>query len=41
MIIEAVSVLAIIGLMSMCIYNRYFHPLSVFPGPFWGSITDL
>ena len=23
------------------IYNRYFHPLSKFPGPIWGSITDL
>lgn len=24
----------------VCIRNRYFHPLSAFPGPFWGSITD-
>lgn len=23
------------------IYNRYFHPLRSFPGPFWSSITDL
>ncbi|RPA85284.1 putative cytochrome P450 monooxygenase [Ascobolus immersus RN42] len=23
------------------IYLRYFHPLAKFPGPFWGSITDL
>lgn len=23
------------------IYNRYFHCLSRFPGPFWGSITDF
>ena len=22
-------------------YNRYFHPLSRYPGPFWGSITDF
>lgn len=22
-------------------YNRYFHPLRHFPGPFWGSITDI
>ena len=23
------------------VYNRYFHPLAGFPGPFWSSITDL
>jgi hypothetical protein len=23
------------------IYYRFFHPLSVFPGPFWGSVTRL
>ena len=23
------------------IYNRYFHPLRNFPGPFWGSISDF
>ncbi|KAL2851696.1 cytochrome P450 [Aspergillus pseudodeflectus] len=23
------------------IYCRFFHPLSVFPGPFWGSVTRL
>lgn len=22
-------------------YNRYFHCLKNFPGPFWGSVTDL
>ena len=22
-------------------YNRYFHPLRHFPGPFWGSIKDI
>lgn len=23
------------------IYQRYFHPLAAYPGPFWASITDL
>lgn len=23
------------------IYYRFFHPLSKFPGPFWGSVTRL
>ena len=23
------------------IYNRYFHPLRNFPGPFWGSVSDF
>ncbi|TAQ85503.1 hypothetical protein B7494_g6168 [Chlorociboria aeruginascens] len=32
----------IIGLFVLKgIYNRYFHPLRHFPGPFWGSVTDF
>jgi hypothetical protein len=27
--------------LSRAIYNRYFHPLRHFPGPFWASITDF
>lgn len=23
------------------VYYRFYHPLSVFPGPFWGSVTRL
>lgn len=23
------------------VYYRFFHPLSAFPGPFWGSVTRL
>ena len=28
-------------LVYKAVYNRYFHPLSRYPGPFWGSVTDL
>jgi len=28
-------------LVLQIIYNRYFHPLRNFPGPFWGSVTDF
>lgn len=28
-------------LLGVAIYNRYFHPLKDFPGPFWASITSL
>lgn len=23
------------------VYNRYFHPLRHFPGPFWSSVSDF
>ncbi|CAK7207011.1 hypothetical protein SEUCBS139899_009819 [Sporothrix eucalyptigena] len=28
-------------LMYQIVYYRYFHPLSKFPGPFWGSVTRI
>lgn len=28
-------------LFYVVIYNRYFHPLHLFPGPLWGSVTDF
>lgn len=33
--------LLILYLLGRAVYNRYFHPLSRFPGPFWASITSL
>jgi len=41
MILESIFLLGVIGLVSMCVYNRFFHPLADFPGPFWGSIVDF
>ena len=28
-------------LVGNMIYNRYFHPLRHFPGPFWASLSDF
>ncbi|KAL2042252.1 hypothetical protein N7G274_004740 [Stereocaulon virgatum] len=33
--------LPLVFLIVRGIYNRYFHPLRGFPGPFWSSVTDL
>lgn len=33
--------LYLVYLLGYAIYNRYFHRLSHFPGPFWASITPL
>lgn len=33
--------LCICAFLGKGIQNRYFHPLSKFPGPFWASVTDL
>ncbi|KAM0414643.1 hypothetical protein ACHAPT_013514 [Fusarium lateritium] len=35
------SGLAVSGLVAYVIYQRYFHPLAGYPGPFLASITDL
>ncbi|KAF4873150.1 Cytochrome P450 monooxygenase gsfF [Colletotrichum siamense] len=29
------------GVFAYVIYQRYFHPLAAYPGPFWASLTDL
>ena len=35
------AVIIVFVIVANAIYNRYFHPLHKFPGPFWGSVTDL
>lgn len=37
------ALVAYVGLkfLYQIVYYRFFHPLSVFPGPFWGSVTRL
>ncbi|KAF6824782.1 isotrichodermin C-15 hydroxylase [Colletotrichum plurivorum] len=33
--------LALSAFAAYVVYQRYFHPLAAYPGPFWASITDL
>lgn len=36
------AITVIIGaVVGNIIYNRYFHPLRHFPGPFWASVSDF
>ncbi|PLB47364.1 putative cytochrome P450 monooxygenase [Aspergillus steynii IBT 23096] len=39
----ALGTLAYVALrfLYQIVYYRFFHPLSVFPGPFWGTVTRL
>lgn len=31
----------VLRFLSQIVYYRFYHPLSAFPGPFWGSVTRL
>ncbi|CAK7201023.1 hypothetical protein SEUCBS139899_003724 [Sporothrix eucalyptigena] len=31
----------VVALVGYIIYQRWFHPLAKYPGPFWASITDV
>ena len=45
--LSAIGVISVILSFGACyityqiIYYRFYHPLAVFPGPFWGSVTRL
>ena len=34
------GLVVIVSFILPLLYNRYFHPLRKFPGPFWGSLMD-
>ncbi|EHY53724.1 hypothetical protein HRR83_003937 [Exophiala dermatitidis] len=38
---EVAAASFLVYLLGLFIYNRYFHPLKDFPGPFWASVTSL
>ena len=39
-VVSAITVIVLFAFLKG-LYNRYFHPLRKFPGPFWGSVTDF
>ena len=40
-ILLALLLYVVLKFADQIIYYRFFHPLSVFPGPFWASVTRL
>ena len=40
-VILALGAYVVLRFAYQIVYYRFFHPLSVFPGPFWGSVTRL
>ena len=40
-VLLALFLSVLLALTCHAIYNRYFHALHMFPGPFWGSISDF
>lgn len=37
----AISLYFVLKFLYQIIYYRLFHPLKIFPGPFWASVTRL
>lgn len=40
-VILGLVVYIVLRFLYQIVYYRFFHPLSAFPGPFWGSVTRL
>ena len=40
-IMHSLLIVVIIIVFIYVLYQRLFHPLSRYPGPFWASLTDL
>ena len=40
-VILGVVVYVVLQFVRQIVYYHFFHPLSKFPGPFWGGVTRL
>lgn len=40
-IVAAIGLILVVSALHTIIVNRYFSPISHFPGPFWASVSRL
>lgn len=41
LLLQALASILLLFLLTLGIYNRYFHPLKNIPGPFWASVSSF